>query len=183
MLVIVGVALQAVDEPCFLEFKNHVERIRAYFSKARIVFLISIEEIMRTPELLHCNADGYILRDNSRDAILSYLNLAMIGEKVLPAQLALLFTELTVEPVAEPLPGAYQLSVRESDIAQCLVLGESNKIIARHLQITESTVKVHLKNILRKLGVQNRTQAALRVINHEYEVAPSIRKTSLDQIA
>jgi len=58
------------------------------------------------------------------------------------------------------------LSRRESQILQCLVDGLPNKTIARNLDMAEATVKVHLKSILRKLNVQNRTQAAIWGMNN-----------------
>ena len=60
----------------------------------------------------------------------------------------------------------YNLSSRELKIVQNLANGESNKVIANHLGITEATVKVHVRTILRKLGTTNRTKAALLAIAH-----------------
>jgi DNA-binding CsgD family transcriptional regulator len=66
-----------------------------------------------------------------------------------------------------------QLSLREREILLRLAEGESNKQIARLCNITESTVKVHLKAILRKITVHNRTQAAIWAISKGYHVAPN----------
>src|SRR6476619_8470323 len=66
-------------------------------------------------------------------------------------------TEDTVAP---------QLSPREKSILRCLIAGDSNKGIARKIDIAEATVKVHVKGILRKIRVQNRTQAAIWAMNH-----------------
>jgi two-component system nitrate/nitrite response regulator NarL len=59
-----------------------------------------------------------------------------------------------------------RLSPREKSILLCLVEGDSNKVIARKIDITEATVKVHVKAILRKIRVHNRTQAAIWAMNH-----------------
>jgi DNA-binding NarL/FixJ family response regulator len=59
-------------------------------------------------------------------------------------------------------------SPREKEILKCLILGYTNKVIARHLGITEATVKVHLKNLLKKLHAENRTQAAIWAFNAGY---------------
>jgi two-component system nitrate/nitrite response regulator NarL len=61
---------------------------------------------------------------------------------------------------------APRLSAREKCIIRCLAEGDSNKAIARKIAIAEATVKVHVKAILRKIRVQNRTQAAIWAINH-----------------
>src|SRR6185312_3176063 len=61
---------------------------------------------------------------------------------------------------------APQLSPREKSILRCLIEGDSNKCIARKIGIADATVKVHVKAILRKIQVQNRTQAATWAMNH-----------------
>jgi two-component system nitrate/nitrite response regulator NarL len=72
-----------------------------------------------------------------------------------------------------------QLSKREAAILSLLVRGTPNKVIANKLQITEATVKVHVKAILRKIGVQNRTQAAIWAMNCQ---APRERPDARDEI-
>jgi two-component system nitrate/nitrite response regulator NarL len=175
-LIITGISKKSdcpMDAVSFVEFIEHTAYVRSCIPGAKLVILVSTEEIGHISDLLQCNADGYILQDISRDAILNYLELAMIGEKVLPHPIALLFASFregtNLESANRLTVGLFSLSKRENEIVQCLILGESNKLIARHLDITESTVKVHLKTILRKLGVQNRTQAALLAANHGLE--------------
>ncbi|MFX5817298.1 LuxR C-terminal-related transcriptional regulator, partial [Acinetobacter baumannii] len=68
-----------------------------------------------------------------------------------------------------------QLSPREISILQCLIEGDSNKCIARKINIAEATVKVHIKAILRKIRVQNRTQAAIWGLNHRPATWPTNR--------
>jgi DNA-binding CsgD family transcriptional regulator len=78
----------------------------------------------------------------------------------------------------QPLDGTAQidraLSGRESAILRCLVQGHSNKVIARTLDMTEATVKVHLKAILRKIHVSNRTQAAIWAMNHCFDASNAV---------
>lgn len=174
-LIIVGVYSTSTNLS-LPKSEDFISLVRNRFSQAKLVILASVEEIRLTPGILYSNADGYILRDISRDAILNYLNLAMIGEKAMPGPVAVLFPTLCVEEAPGVLSsspaGLHSLSGRENDIVKCLVLGESNKLIARRLDITESTVKGHLKIILRKLGVRNRTQAALCAFRQVGEQPP-----------
>jgi len=72
--------------------------------------------------------------------------------------------------VAEADDRAPQLSRRERVIVRCLIEGDSNKSIARKLEISEATVKVHVKAILRKIRVRNRTQAAIWGMNNEWQL-------------
>jgi two-component system, NarL family, nitrate/nitrite response regulator NarL len=68
--------------------------------------------------------------------------------------------------------GSPVLSDREKQILRCLVRGQSNKVIARELGIAETTVKVHIKSVLRKLRAANRTQAAIWALNHDHGSEP-----------
>jgi two-component system nitrate/nitrite response regulator NarL len=123
----------------------------------------------------------------SCDILIKSLELVMLGETILPPAILSFVrhpdgegapmmnkVEVSVEPrtTAEALPGAAgeyspRLSAREQCILRCLIKGESNKTIARKNDIAEATVKVHVKAILRKIRVMNRTQAAIWAMNHD----------------
>lgn len=114
-------------------------------------------------------ADGYMLSDVSVEAFEQTLRLVLLGERIFPGRLASLL--LTRGREAEAVRGdddmAHHghLSRRELQILQCLANGDPNKVIANTLSITEATVKVHLRSLLKKIGAQNRTQAAIWAIN------------------
>lgn len=78
-----------------------------------------------------------------------------------------------VEEAAEDVlrVGNLRISQREEQILQRLMVGDSNKVIAAKIGITEATVKVHLKSLLRKIGATNRTQAAIWAMNNGVEKA------------
>ena len=115
------------------------------------------------------------LRERSWDALFKSLELVMLGDAVLPSRslAAVLGNRETVQ-VEECAPRrrrpngseVRRLSPREMSILHCLAEGSSNKVIARRVEISEATVKVHVKAILRKLSVQNRTQAAIWATNN-----------------
>ena len=111
---------------------------------------------------LSAGVSGYLLSDISKDALLHSMHLIMLGEKVFATELAKLWMSGGLE---RKLNGTrkleHNLTGRESEILECLLEGDSNKLIARRLEITESTVKIHMKSLLRKINVQNRTQAAI----------------------
>lgn len=117
---------------------------------------------------LKAGADAYLIKDLSFDALLRSLELVMLGEKVFPTQLAAYLVNHAIESSFhihdenEP----YGLSQREVQILKCLLRGDSNKMIARRLDITDATVKVHMKSLLRKIKAGNRTQAAIWALNH-----------------
>ncbi|WP_119680838.1 LuxR C-terminal-related transcriptional regulator [Indioceanicola profundi] len=131
---------------------------------ARIVYLADVAELGRLRAALEGGAAGYITKDRSPEALVQQLRLVLMGEKVFPADLAqqLVMGGGTRE-VFESHKG---LSQRENQILRCLLEGQSNKMIALKLNITEATVKVHLKSLLRKINASNRTQAAIWAMNN-----------------
>lgn len=102
---------------------------------------------------------GILTYDLPVDAFLRSLRLIGSGERVFPADVAR--RAQAPAPGAEPRSNGAHLSPREKEILSDVVAGHSNKMIARHLDITEATVKVHLKSVLRKIRMENRTQAAI----------------------
>jgi two-component system nitrate/nitrite response regulator NarL len=131
-------------------------------------------------------ANAFFVKVASCAAFLKALELVMLGETILPAAVLSMILdgadsneddrhqEAVAQGVSEPV-GEYlgsesndmpRLSVREKCILNCLIAGESNKVIARKIEIAEATVKVHIKAILRKIRVHNRTQAAIWAMNN-----------------
>lgn len=114
---------------------------------------------------------GIIDRRVSYAAAMMQLRLVVLGEKVAPTPyLELSYThEGAIQ--AAPREATERLSNREQVVAECLGRGMPNKVIARQLGLSEPTIKVHVKAILRKLNVHNRTEAALRVATTQVAAA------------
>lgn len=175
-LIILGIEKSHADSALYFPgFMREVNQLKARFANARLVLLLSQEDIADLQGISSCNADSYILRDISHSAFLHYLNLIMMGEKILPAPVATLFAanQQEMRGGRGSMARSFNLSEREDDIIKCLIRGDSNKMIAQRLTIAEATVKVHLKTILRKLGVHNRTQVALWAVNNGFNEAAS----------
>ena len=117
---------------------------------------------------LNAGAAAFLLKDISLEALIHSLKLAMMGQKVMPTDLAaaLINGAVGVAPMDSKRIEEYGLSDREQEILRCLVYGDANKVIANRLNITEATVKVHMKSLLRKIKAGNRTQAAIWALNH-----------------
>ena len=136
------------------------------------VRLVTLAETFDVDAVRHCfmaGVDGFLLKTISSRALLNSLELVMLGERVFPRQLVnLLLPRGFAGRSASPLLNGdlRKLSEREMEIVRCLVAGHSNKVIAAQLSITEATVKVHLKSILRKIGASNRTQAAIWALHN-----------------
>lgn len=151
-----------------LEELSQLRRLRQLADKCRVVVLATEMSPQILSISLQAGTDGYLNKSMSWEALQRSLNLVMLGEAVFPSSVtSLLMTsgaDYTAPARAQPL--ANELSKREIQILRCLLAGQSNKAIARNLSITESTVKMHFKNVMRKIHAQNRTQAAVWAIQN-----------------
>jgi NarL family two-component system response regulator LiaR len=122
---------------------------------ARILVLTSFGEGKQITAAVQAGALGYLLKDSSPDDLLHAIRSVHRGHLVLPQDLA--------QKLMQPQAAAAldQLTERETDVLRLLAQGQSNQEIARNLHISMPTVRSHVSNILTKLGVSNRTQAAL----------------------
>jgi two-component system nitrate/nitrite response regulator NarL len=108
--------------------------------------------------------DGYVSKETSCASLVEMMKLVALGEKLIPSQVVFDLAGLEIRSKWNDTDGIIEdanISAREVEILQGLIRGDPNKIISRGLNITEATVKVHVKSILRKLHVVNRTQAAI----------------------
>ena len=114
-------------------------------------------------EAMSIGASGYFPKSLAADTMVNAIKFVLSGERFFPF-------DLTVEKdQREKQENFHGLSTRERQTLQGLCAGKSNKEIARELDLQEVTVKLHVKNILAKLGVKNRTQAALYAQSEGFE--------------
>lgn len=119
--------------------------------------------------------DSYLVKEISCKPLAGALRLTALGERVLPSKIAealAMAPAIRVAPTWQNGSSGCNLSAREIEILRCLIEGEPNKVISRRLAIADATVKVHIKAILRKLRVRNRTQAAIWAVNRGLCEAP-----------
>ena len=147
---------------------DDLTHLREILPDARIVVLTETLCSQTLAACLGAGAHGYLIKDISVEALLQSLRLVMLGEKVFPTHLAALLVNgmASSAPARINSSNSHGLSEREVQILQCLVQGDSNKMIANRLGITEATVKVHMKSLLRKINATNRTQAAIWALNN-----------------
>ncbi len=133
--------------------------IRSRFTDVEVVVLTSFREEERVHAALDAGAAGYVLKDAEVDEIVGAVRAACRGELHLDPVVA---KRLMISMRApNPSKQGADLTGRELEILRLLAAGESNKEIAAHLVISERTARTHVSNILRKLGLASRTQAAL----------------------
>jgi two-component system nitrate/nitrite response regulator NarL len=145
-----------------------VRRQKSLSPQSRVVILSSRRDVPVIAAAFSTGADGYILTDISTDGLIGSLKLVMSGEKVFPTSI---LSTSGGQGAAnnDSAPRRTPLSDREMGIVRHLAAGESNKAIAIALNIREATVKTHVKKILKKLGVANRTQAAVWAIANGFD--------------
>lgn len=128
---------------------------------AKVVVLTSFSDQPRVAEALAAGAVGYLLKDCEPRDLLAAVRAAAAGHAPLDPRVA-----RALLPSAGPARPADELSAREQQVLRLVAKGLANKQIARYLGISESTVKAHISNVFRRIGVADRTTAAIWARDH-----------------
>ena len=139
-----------------------LKALRSEGVDARIVILTVSDARSDIFTLIDAGADGYLLKDTEPDTLLSQLKRIAQGEVILSDSIKDLLIER--QSSQEPI---YSLTDREMDVLRLIATGLSNKQIAGQLFISEETVKVHIRNLLRKLNVHSRVAATVLYFKHQ----------------
>lgn len=140
-----------------------IRRIREADSCARIIVLTSFADDDKVFPAIKAGATGYLMKDVAPQELARAIRMARDGESILHPDVARkLMSEVRGEtPVTEGAAELARLTEREREVLARIAHGRSNKEIAQDLTLSEKTVKTHVSNILSKLGLADRTQAAL----------------------
>lgn len=138
-----------------------LRRLKASAIKASCVMLTVSDAEEDLLEALRAGADGYLLKDMEPEQLRENLLKATRGVTVIQDRLTAILTRAAVFPENKASLDSTVLTDRENQILDCIAAGMNNKTIARELGITDSTVKVHIKNLLRKLNLSSRLEAAV----------------------
>jgi NarL family two-component system response regulator LiaR len=149
------------------------EIIRHEWPDVEVVALTSVLEDAAVVGAIKAGAIGYLLKDTQADELCKAIKAAAAGQVQLSPQAA---ARLMHEVRTPENPQA--LTERETDVLSLLANGKANKEIALQLHISETTVKTHVSNILTKLGVPSRTQAALYAVRVGLTSLPQVEKPS-----
>src|SRR6202048_4998655 len=168
---------------------EQIELLRDQHPGGRIAIVADHYRLGDLVSAFRAGADGYFVDIMTCDVFIKSVELVVMGETIFPPA----FLSFVLGPDGEQLAETVlldekneailfttedtltpQLSPREKSILHCLIEGDSNKCIARKIDIAEATVKVHVKAILRKIRVQNRTQAAIWGMNNGSLTRPAI---------
>jgi len=137
---------------------------RADVNSRVVMFTVSDNEI-DVLQALKFGANGYLLKDSEPEELIEKINQAINGETVISSPLTQILVRSLQSPHASnPIE---KLTQREIEILKHIAAGKSNKAIANALSITEGTVKVHVKNLLKKLELKTRVEAAVWAVEHK----------------
>ncbi len=128
-----------------------IETLRKEYPASRFIVLTTYDGDEQIFRALKAGAQAYLLKDMFREEIIRAIRTVMAGKRLLPPEVA--------DRLAERIGGQAALSPREIQVLELIAKGESNKVIAAMLGISEGTIKTHVANIFTKLGVTDRTAA------------------------
>jgi DNA-binding NarL/FixJ family response regulator len=142
-----------------------MRELRAHAPRSRVIVLTSFLEDDRLLPAIQAGASGYLLKDAEPAEIVRAIRAAHTGKTIIDPSVATRLVQAIADG-AGPRSGADLLTRREHEVLELIVRGRSNKRIALELGISEKTVKTHVGHLLAKLGVSDRTQAALLAVQH-----------------
>lgn len=134
---------------------------------ARIIMLTVSDNDEDVVEAIRSGADGYLLKDMEPEEIVDKLREAALGKMVMSAKLTEILANALRKPEKAGSRALASLTSREHEILKLIAKGMSNKLIARELDISDGTVKVHVKHFLKKLNLRSRVEAAVWMVHHQ----------------
>jgi two-component system, NarL family, response regulator LiaR len=152
-----------------------IGRIKAELPETEIVTMTSFIEEEKVTAALEAGASGYVLKDAEADEVADAVRAAYAGEVHLDPQVARLLAQRMRQKKSPDDELVEPLTDREKDVLRLLGQGMSNKEIGAALFITERTARTYVSNILGKLGLASRTQAALYAVEHKLAEPPKRR--------
>jgi DNA-binding NarL/FixJ family response regulator len=140
-----------------------LDELKARGNRSRVLVLTSVTDQAAAAAAMRAGAAGVLYKDVDPDALVRAIRAVHDGHLLLAPEAA----GTLLYPAGWPNRGLDALTSREREVLAELAQGRSNREIARALHVSEKTVKAHVSSVLAKLGVQDRTQAALLAVRHE----------------
>ncbi|MCL1125083.1 two-component system response regulator NarL [Shewanella surugensis] len=140
--------------------------------QAKILMLTVSDNNEDVLEAIRSGADGYLLKDMEPDDIIEKIKESVTGKMVISETLTDVLITALRRPEKKDTKILSLLTSREHDIIKLIAKGLSNKLIARELDITDGTVKVHVKHLLKKLALKSRVEAAVWMVNYQAKKSP-----------
>ena len=168
------VVLLDLDMPV-MNGRETLAQIMSVHPEQTVLMLTISEDGDDLTECLRLGARGYLLKNIHADFLIEAVKKAYHGDNIFSPEMTARLVQSLIRPHQPESTPLDELTARELEILGHLSAGHSNKIIARHLDLAESTVKVHVQNILRKLELDSRVQAAVYAVQHNIPL-PDLEK-------
>jgi DNA-binding NarL/FixJ family response regulator len=143
-----------------------IRRILAADAQAKIIVLTSYSDDEKIFSAIRAGASGYLMKDVSPQELAKAIRMARDGEPLLHPDIARRLMEHVSHPQPAGAAELARLTAREVEVLRRIAAGRSNKEIASDLTLSEKTVKTHVSNLLQKLDLADRTQAALFAVRN-----------------
>jgi NarL family two-component system response regulator LiaR len=156
-VVLMDMVMEGMDGP------SATARIRARYPEIQVIALTTFDDRDLVQRAIQAGAIGYLFKDVHADKLAQAIRDAHWGHSTIDAQAA----RVLMSPANKESRPDYLLTPREQEVLALLAEGKTNREIAGALFISQSTVRLHVSNILRKLGVHNRTEAATLALQQE----------------
>ena len=161
------IVLLDLDMPV-MNGREALAQILSAHPEQTVVMLTVSEDSDDLTECMRLGARGFLLKNINADFLLDSIRKAVDGDNVFSPEMTARLVQSLISPAAPPKNNALSsLTPRELEILGYLAAGHSNKVIARRLDLAESTIKVRVQNILRKLELSSRVQAAVYAVQHK----------------
>ena len=162
-----NIVLLDLDMPV-MNGREALAQILSVRSEQNVVMLTVSEDSEDLTECMRFGARGFLLKNINADFLVDSIKRAVDGDNVFSPEMTARLVQSLIRPHNAGTGSALDtLTPRELEILGHLAAGHSNKIIARQLDLAESTIKVHVQNILRKLELSSRVQAAVYAVQHK----------------
>lgn len=156
------VILGELDKHLDGEQADLIQELSQWEKEIPVVIFSDNESRAQITASLRSGARGYIPSDTPLEIVARAIKLVLAGGVFVPPNVL-----MEPQPSAAPAPASTEkkldFTARENDVVQALLKGKSNKVIAFELSMSESSVKVHIRNVMRKLQVRNRTEAVIKI--------------------
>lgn len=160
--ILLNIGGRKVSDPVLQE---EIKKVSSEFAPAPVVLLSDVDDLNQVLAALDCEAKGYIPTSVSIEVCIKVISLVIAGGIFVPAS-SVIAVRSTLEKEVQAAPSPMDgLTSRQASVAEALRRGKANKVIAYDLNMCESTVKVHIRNIMKKMNARNRTEVAFKLNN------------------
>lgn len=158
--ILFNIGGRKITEPAAAE---ELSKMTATYQGTPVIVLSDNDELPQILKALECGARGYIPSSVNIGVCIEAIGLALAGGVFVPASSVLAMHKFLESGMETVRPMAGMFTLRQAEVVEALRRGKANKIIAYELNLRESTVKVHIRNIMKKLKATNRTEVAFKI--------------------